>query len=144
MRVVIDTNVLVSALLSRGGKSRQVLRLCLNQTITPLINVSLFSEYEDLMSRDKLFTRSLINRNETMDLFNALMSCSEWINVYYKWRPNLTDEADNYLIELAVAGNANYLITHNLKDFQSSELVFPDICVIAPNKFCKEVLSCQH
>ena len=60
------------------------------------------------------------------------MSVSEWIFIYYIWRPNLQDEADNHLIELAVAGNADIIATHNIRDLQNSELMFPDLQILKP------------
>nr|WP_228025325.1 PIN domain-containing protein [cf. Phormidesmis sp. LEGE 11477] len=45
------------------------------------------------------------------------MSISHWTFIYYTWRPNLKDEADNHLIELAIAGSASLIATNNLKDF---------------------------
>ena len=60
------------------------------------------------------------------------MSVSKWIFIYYTWRPNLQDEADNHLIELAVAGNAEIIATNNIKDLQNSELLFPDLLILKP------------
>ena len=54
------------------------------------------------------------------------------LRVYYLWRPNLPDEGDNHLIELAVAGGAEAIVTFNLRDFQRTELYFPDIAVLTP------------
>nr|WP_238845734.1 PIN domain-containing protein [Nostoc edaphicum] len=51
---------------------------------------------------------------------------------YYLWRPNLKDKADNHLIELAVAGNAQMIAIHNIKDFQNAELLFPNLSILKP------------
>ncbi|MCC5647134.1 PIN domain-containing protein [Nostoc sp. CHAB 5824] len=51
---------------------------------------------------------------------------------YNLWRPNLKDEADNHLIELAVTGNAQIIATHNVKDFQNAELLFPNLSILKP------------
>jgi predicted nucleic acid-binding protein len=61
------------------------------------------------------------------------MSVSEWVSIYYSWRPNLKDEADNHLIELAVAGNAHFIATNNIRDFQNSELLFPNLSILKPD-----------
>ena len=52
------------------------------------------------------------------------MSVCQFVHIYYLWRLNLRDEADNHIIELAVAGNAKAIVTHNLKDFTGTELFF--------------------
>ena len=49
------------------------------------------------------------------------------IPIYYRWRPILRDEADNHVVDLAVAGNAEYIMTQNREDFESRELQFPRI-----------------
>lgn len=55
--------------------------------------------------------------------------------MYYIWRPNLPDEADNHLIELAVAGGADLIVTRNLRDIQRGELQFPPLRIISPEAF---------
>ena len=59
--------------------------------------------------------------------------------MYYIWRPNLPDEADNHLIELAVAGGADLIVTRNLRDIHRGELHFPHLRKISPEDFLKEI-----
>lgn len=59
--------------------------------------------------------------------------------MYYIWRPNLPDEADNHLIELAVAGSADLIVTRNLHDIERGELFFPQLRIISPEAFLKEI-----
>ncbi len=133
--IVIDTSVLISALISKQGASRQVLRLVLQRVHTALISNSLFFEYQDVSQRTDIIERSPLTIAEIHALLNALYSVCEWIPIYYLWRPNLIDEGDNFLIELALAGNANYIITHNLKDLRHAELHFPNIQIVSPDLF---------
>ncbi len=65
------------------------------------------------------------------------MSVAEWTKIYYSWRPNLRDEGDNHLIELAVAGNAGIIATNNLKDFRSPELAFTNISILKPEQIMR-------
>ena len=138
MRVVIDTSVWVAALRSAGGASREVLRLCLRRDCQPLFGQALLAEYEDVMSRAGLSRESPLSERERSELLNALLSVSEWIPVFFLWRPNLSDEGDNHLIELAVAGAASTLITHNLRHFQGGELKFPALEIVTPARFLKQ------
>jgi len=82
--------------------------------------------------------------DEREALLNAFLSVCLWVDIYYAWRPNLRDEADNHLIELAVAGGATRLITKNLRDFRNAELIFPGIRVSSPEEFLQEVQKCRH
>ncbi|MHB8253526.1 MAG: PIN domain-containing protein [Acidiferrobacter sp.] len=64
----------------------------------------------------------------------ALAQRGRWVSVYYGWRPNLRDEGDNHLIELAIAGSAVAIITHNIGDLRGGEMVFPDLRIMTPSE----------
>lgn len=130
--LVIDTNVLVSAVLSEGGAARAVLRLCLHGKALPLIGQALFTEYEDVFARDVPFIRSSLPREERDALLDAFLSVCRWVRVSYLWRPNLPDEADNHLVELAVAGGASAIVTGNARDLATGELRFGRLRVLSP------------
>ena len=103
------------------------------------MGLNLFLEYEDVLGREKLFERCPLSAEERDRLFAALAHVSEWSRVYFLWRPNLPDEADNHLLELAVAGRADIIVTQNVRDFQRGELYFPHIRVLRPAKFLNEM-----
>ncbi len=136
-RIVIDTSVWVAALKSATGASRKVLRLCLNRKCRPLVGQGLLAEYEELMGRAHLFLNSPLSKEERNELLDAFLSVSEWTPIFFLWRPNLSDEGDNHLIELAVAGAATRIITHNRRDLLSGELKFPDLEILTPAGFLK-------
>lgn len=137
MKVVIDTSVWISALLTENSHSREIIRLALQKKLIPQMGETLFFEYESVMKRTKIQKGSPLSKREQSDLFDALLSVSRWNEVYYLWRPNLTDENDNFIIELAVASGAEYVITYNLKDFEHAELSF-NCKIITPKNFIKE------
>ncbi len=123
---MIDTSVLISALIGKEGPSRGVLRQCLLGDYNPLISNALFSEYEDVAAREKTLELCPLEPQEIRDLINALYGVCHWVPIYYLWRPKLKDEDDNFLIELAVAGNGKYIVTNNTRDLHSAELSFKD------------------
>ena len=136
-RIVVDTNVLVSAILSPDGAPREVLRRCLTGRAQPLVGNALFMEYEDVLSRDELFAQAPIGPVERAALLDAVLNVSQWINVAFLWRPNLPDESDNHLIELAVAGNAEWIVTGNTRDIAAGELVFDSFHIVTPGDWLK-------
>jgi putative PIN family toxin of toxin-antitoxin system len=138
MRVVIDTNVFVGACLGTGA-ANQTVAACLRGQCTPLMGTTLFTEYEDVMGRSELFAECRLSPQERTDLLDIFLSVCEWTRVYYIWRPNLPDEADNHLIELAVAGGAVLVVTRNLRDLQRGELQFAPLRIISPEAFLKEI-----
>jgi uncharacterized protein len=138
MRVVVDTNILVSALMNPLNAPRQVLKMCLNREIKPLIGSALFTEYRDVMARDGLFRNCPVASQDRAVLLDALCSCAEWVKVHFLWRPNLRDEADNHLIELAVAGGAQAIISANKRDLNLGELLFPGLKVQTAGEFLED------
>lgn len=94
---------------------------------------ALLAEYEDVCTRKALSDK--LPLADQMTLLGAFMSCCLWIPIYYLWRPNLRDEADNHLIELAIAGGANAIITANKRDFARSELLFPELDICTAGEF---------
>ena len=137
-RIVIDTNVLVSAILSPDGAAREVLRRCLTGKAQPLITNALFLEYEDVLAREELFRTAPLGTKDRAALLDALLACCQWVNITFLWRPNLPDESDNHLIELAVAGNANSIVTGNVKDLGAGELLFESFRVVTPGQWLRE------
>ena len=132
--IVVDTSVLVSALIGKGGASRKVIRECLLGNYVPLLSNTLFQEYEDVISRENIQDICPLTDKETRELVNALYSVCRWVSVYYLWRPNLKDEGDNFLIELAVAGNAKIIVTKNVKDLSGAELHFEQLSILKPEQ----------
>jgi putative PIN family toxin of toxin-antitoxin system len=138
-RIVVDSNVIVASLISGRGDNRAVLRACLAGSVQPVIGEALFLEYEDGMNRPKLFQRSPLSKPQRRQLLEAFLRVCEWVQVYYSWRPNLADEGDNHLIELAVAAGADWIVTNKVADFQRAELRFPQIGIIRPGELIREM-----
>jgi len=134
--IVLDTNVLIAALRSEEGASREVLRRLLRGRHRPLFGNALWLEYEDLLGRD-VWT-DVTTPEERQTILSALAQSGRWISTYFGWRPNLPDEGDNHLIELAVAGNAAVVITHNVKDLARGELSWKQLRVLTPAQFLEE------
>ena len=141
MKVVVDTNVMVAALLGKeAATARQVIELALQDKITPLMADTLFNEYLDVISRDEVMQKCPFDEDERMEFLSAFLACCQWCKIYFGWRPNLQDEGDNHLIELAVASGAKYIVTTNVSDFKNGELLFDGLNIVTPQQFIKEAL----
>ncbi len=134
--VVIDTNVFVAGLRSAGGASRQILRRALKGDFLPLFGNALWLEYQDVLGRP-VWGESTTPA-ERLQVLAALARQGRWVTVYYGWRPNLPDEADNHLIELALAGGAAAIITHNIRDLRRGELRLGNLQILTPAQCLEE------
>lgn len=131
--------MLVGALLKRAGHNRRVLRTCLEGQCKPLIGQTLFLEYVDVLGRSHLYRLSPLSKKEREEFFAAFLSACEWVEVYFSWRPNLPDEGDNHIVELAVAGGADMIVTNNIRDFRRAQLRFPGLRAVTPQQLLKEL-----
>jgi putative PIN family toxin of toxin-antitoxin system len=119
MRVVIDTCVLFSALRSSAGASFRVLSALPAGKFTPLVSTPVFFEYEEVLLRPGQFPH--LSKADLNDFLDYLASVSEPRRVNFLWRPYLKDPDDDMILELAVSGKADAIITHNLRDFVGSD-----------------------
>jgi putative PIN family toxin of toxin-antitoxin system len=135
--IVIDTSVIISALIGKKGPSREILRKSLLGDYKLLISNALFLEYEDVSKRKKVRDICPLTGKEITELLGAVYSICNWVPIYYLWRPNIVDEGDNFLIELALAGNATHIVTNNISDLKNAELEFPDLKIVTPVKLLR-------
>ncbi len=137
IRIVVDTAAFISALIGSNSLSRELIRRCLKGEYQPLMGNTLFTEYESVVEREEVVNNCPLNYAEMPALLASFISTSQWISIYYLWRSNLRNEADNHLIELAIAGNVQVIATNNIKDFQNTELLFPHLSILNPEEIIR-------
>ena len=137
MIVTIDTNVLVQALSNNKGASYFILDLVYERKINLALSLPVFSEYEDVLNRERILKLIGLSQQEIFDVLTLIFYFSEKHKIFFLFRPNLKDEKDNIFVELAIKSNSKYLITSNIKDFKNNELKFPDLEIITPGEFVK-------
>ncbi len=89
-------------------------------------------EYEDVFECQNVLALCKLNKEQRQLFLDAFLSVCHWYQLYFRWRPNLCDEGDNHLVELAVASNARYLVINNVKDFRFAKLTFPALEIVKP------------
>jgi putative PIN family toxin of toxin-antitoxin system len=130
-QVVIDTNVLVAALLSNRGASHRVLRLVGDRRWRINVSVPLVFEYEQTLKR--VCTRGSLNDNDIDDVVNFLCANADLRPIFFLWRPFLPDPKDDLVLELAVESRADFVLTFNTKDFAGAERF--GVRVLLPREF---------
>lgn len=138
MRIVLDTSVLVAALRRRRGASNELLRRVAQSSLRPLVSTALFLEYEDVISRAEQRLATGMSERDIESFLAALASACDPVEVHFRWRPQLSDPSDELVLEAAVNGMADALVTHNVRDFQVAAERF-DLRVLTPQMCLKEM-----
>ena len=132
--IVVDTNVLVSALRSSTGFSRRLVIEVLNNRVAAAVSVPLFIEYEDVLSRPTQLKASQLKVQEVGAFLDGLAGVLVPVDIAYLWRPQLKDPADEMVLEAAANASASHIVTWNVKDFVPAQRLF-DLKVITPTEW---------
>jgi putative PIN family toxin of toxin-antitoxin system len=138
VRYVFDTNVLVAALRSDLGASRKLLLGALDGAIQVVASVPLMVEYEAVLTRPQHLSAIGLTLQDTHVVIDAFAAVLEPVVLRFLWRPRLRDPADEMVLETAVNGRADRLVTFNLRHLKSAAEEF-GITVVAPPEAWKEI-----
>ncbi|MDQ3634352.1 MAG: putative toxin-antitoxin system toxin component, PIN family [Acidobacteriota bacterium] len=130
-QIVLDTNVLLSALRSQFGASYFLLSLIDDSRFQINLSVAMVLEYEDVLKRPEMNLN--LNHQEIDDVLDFLCCVANLRQIFCLWRPTLRDPKDDFVLELAVESNCDYVITFNIKDFNEAEKF--GIKAINPSEF---------
>ncbi len=140
IKIVIDTNVILPALMSREGVSNKFMIWVFSNNIKiNVISNTLVTEYEDVLLRRK--NRKLypqFSKEDITSFIDDVCLISHHQKINFLWRPFLKDIKDDMVLETAFNGKCDYIITYNLKDFHGVKDKF-GIQIITPKEFLKKV-----
>ena len=119
MRIVADTDVIVAAMRSPVGASAAILRAARQGRVTLLVSVPLAMEYEATCSEAEHQLAAGLNEREVEIFLDAVLAMAEPVKAHFLWRPQLRDPGDEMVLETAVNGRADALVTFNVRDFGS-------------------------
>lgn len=138
----MDTDVLVAALRSDQGASRQLLLAALDRRFVMLVSVPLMLEYEAVLTREEHLAAAGITANDVDTVLDALAAVVEPVRLSFLWRPRLKDAADEMVLETAANGRADRLVTFNLKHLGEAALEF-GVRALRPGKALREMAEKQ-
>ena len=135
IQAILDTNIIFAGLFSKKGVSFQVIKAIVAQKIKPVLSVTLLFEYEDVLKRNS--KKLDLNFKEIDAFLDNLCNLSTTQTIHYLWRPFLTDQKDDHILELAVASQVRKITTFNIKDFKGVEQF--GVNVITPKQLLEEI-----
>lgn len=134
-KIVIDTNILISALLSRRGAAFKLISLIGKEYYDYVLSVPLIIEYEDVLKREN--SKIVLSLESINNVLDRLCFHAELREIFYLWRPYLNDPKDDLVLELAVESNCDSIITYNLKDFKNIDKF--GLEAITPKAFLQQI-----
>jgi putative PIN family toxin of toxin-antitoxin system len=117
MRLVLDTATMVAAIRSRAGASNHLLLAGFEQRLTLLVSTPLLIEYEAVMTRDEHLAVSGFSIADIGAILDAMAATAEPVRLAFLWRPAVRDPDDDMVLETAVNGRADAIVTYNKRDF---------------------------
>jgi len=133
---VLDSSVVVAAVRSQNGASNRLLALVGEGRFKMLASPPLFLEYEDVLLRPSQMAAHTWPAEKVDRLLRAIAQLLEPVEIRFQWRPQLVDPADEIVLETAVNGRADALVTHNRRHFLPVERVF-GIPVLTPGELLR-------
>ncbi len=124
VRVVLDTDVLVAAIRSDAGASRRLVENALDERYSLMVSVPLMVEYEAVLTRSEHLAESRLSADDVQALLDAVADVAEPVRLSYLWRPILSDAQDDMVLETAVNGQADLLVTFNQRHFTRAAATF--------------------
>ena len=124
VRLVLDTDVIVAAMRSPGGASAALLGAVLERRVSMLASVPLFIEYEAKCTAAEHYQAAGLVKAQALTFVDGLAALIQPVKTHYLWRPMLRDPNDEMVLEAAVNGQADAIITFNLKDYGTAPSKF--------------------
>lgn len=137
-RVVLDTDVVVAALRSPGGASAEILRRAHGGGLRMLASVALFAEYEAVLTRPEHLRALQLDARTMRRLLDELAERVQPVQGWFQWRPQLRDPADEMVLEAAVNGRADALLSFNRRDFGDAPARF-GVVLATPGQFLRSL-----
>jgi putative PIN family toxin of toxin-antitoxin system len=137
-RIVLDTSVVVAGLRASLGAANAVLRLVAQRRLILLATPPLFLEYEDVLKRPEHRLAHGLAPEQIDDLLAELAALIEPVELHFRWRPQVSDPGDEMVLEVAISGNADAVVTYNVADFAAAADRF-GIVVLRPADVLKKV-----
>jgi putative PIN family toxin of toxin-antitoxin system len=140
IKLVLDTNIMVAASRSSLGASYKIMQALRHQRLVALVSVPLLLEYEAVLKRPEHLQAGARTIAQVDAFLDAFCLEAEQVHLHYLWRPQTRDAADEMVLETALNGQANALISLNIADFSAAAKRF-GLALLTPGEFCRSYLT---
>ena len=143
LRYVLDSDVVVAGFRSSKGASRQLLMAALDGSFGLLLSVPLILEYEAVLTRPEHLQASGLSVVAVRSVLDVLASTANQVTLAFRWRPALRDPDDDMVLETAINGAADAIVTFNIRDFEGAAKMF-NCAVLLPRQALQNLRSLGH
>jgi putative PIN family toxin of toxin-antitoxin system len=124
MRLVLDTDVVVAAMRSPSGASAEILRFIRREQVTLLLSTAMMLEYDAVCTRPEHLSAADLSTKDAEEFLNAIAFLAKPVEIHFRWRPQLRDPNDEIILETAINGNADHIVTFNIKHYGNAPAAF--------------------
>ncbi|MEZ4860778.1 MAG: putative toxin-antitoxin system toxin component, PIN family [Caldilineaceae bacterium] len=137
-RIVLDTDVIIAGMRSPKGASAAILDAAYSGRVLLLVSVALALEYEAKCTLSEHYRAAGITRQDALNFVDAIVALAEPVKQYYFWRPQLRDPGDEMVLETAINGGADMVVTFNLRDYGKAPQQF-GIALFQPREAIRRI-----
>jgi putative PIN family toxin of toxin-antitoxin system len=124
VRLVLDTDAVVAAMRSPTGASAAIIRAVRQRQATLLLSVPLAMEYEAVCRRAEHRMEAGLSERQVEIFLDVIIAMAEPVPTHFLWRPQLRNPNDEMVLEAAVNGRAEVLVTFNVRDYGTAASQF--------------------
>jgi putative PIN family toxin of toxin-antitoxin system len=138
MRAVLDTDTVVAGVLSPKGASRRLLIGAVDRRFQLLVSVPLMLEWEAVLKRPETLRAANASPQDVDVVLDQLADVGVPVGLHFLWRPRSTDPDDDMVLETALNGRADVLVTFNVRHLAASAAYF-GVVVERPSDFLRRL-----
>jgi putative PIN family toxin of toxin-antitoxin system len=120
LRVVLDTDVVAAGFMSATGMSRRWIEAAIRGELILIASLPLALEYQEILARADVLERAGATSEDARNFIDLLLASANDAGRAFLWQPSLPDPDDEMILETAINGQAQWIVTFNVRDFRAA------------------------